>query len=43
MSYIKRLVEDDLKEKMSAYGAELIKGPKSCEKLKPQINMQKAC
>ncbi len=32
MSYIKRLVEDDLKGKMSASGAVLIKGPKSCGK-----------
>ncbi len=32
MSYIKRLVEDDLLEKMAASGALLIKGPKSCGK-----------
>lgn len=32
MKYIKRLIEDDLLEKMSAAGAVLIKGPKSCGK-----------
>jgi predicted AAA+ superfamily ATPase len=32
MSYIKRLVEDDLMGKMSASGAVLIKGPKACGK-----------
>lgn len=32
MNYIKRLVEDDLMAKMSASGALLIKGPKSCGK-----------
>jgi predicted AAA+ superfamily ATPase len=32
MSYIERLVEEDLKEKLSASGAVLIKGPKSCGK-----------
>ena len=32
MSYIKRLAEEDLKEKLSASGAVLIKGPKSCGK-----------
>ena len=32
MSYIKRIIEDDLVEKMSASGAVLIKGPKSCGK-----------
>lgn len=32
MSYIKRLVEDDLMAKMAASGAVLIKGPKSCGK-----------
>ena len=32
MSYIKRLVEDDLIAKMAATGALLIKGPKSCGK-----------
>lgn len=32
MGYVKRLVEDDLVSKMSASGALLIKGPKSCGK-----------
>ncbi|MCK9612743.1 MAG: DUF4143 domain-containing protein [Bacteroidales bacterium] len=32
MSYIKRIIEEDLKEKLSASGAVLIKGPKSCGK-----------
>ena len=32
MSYIKRIIEDDLLEKLSASGAVLIKGPKSCGK-----------
>ncbi len=32
MSYIKRIVEDDLMEKLLASGAVLIKGPKSCGK-----------
>jgi predicted AAA+ superfamily ATPase len=32
MSYVKRLVEDDLLAKMAASGAVLIKGPKSCGK-----------
>ena len=32
MSYIKRIIEEELLEKMSASGAVLIKGPKSCGK-----------
>lgn len=32
MSYIKRIIEEDLLEKLSASGAVLIKGPKSCGK-----------
>lgn len=32
MSYIKRIIEEDLKDKLSASGAVLIKGPKSCGK-----------
>jgi predicted AAA+ superfamily ATPase len=32
MAYIKRLIEGDLRRKMSASGAVLIKGPKSCGK-----------
>lgn len=32
MSYIKRIIEEDLQEKLSASGAVLIKGPKSCGK-----------
>ncbi len=32
MSYIKRLAEEDLKDKLAASGAVLIKGPKSCGK-----------
>jgi predicted AAA+ superfamily ATPase len=32
MSYIKRLAEEDLNKKLSASGAVLIKGPKSCGK-----------
>jgi hypothetical protein len=32
MSYIKRIIEEDLMEKLSASGAVLIKGPKSCGK-----------
>jgi len=32
MAYVKRLVEGDLREKMAASGAVLIKGPKSCGK-----------
>ena len=32
MSYIKRIIEDDLLEKLSASGAVLLKGPKSCGK-----------
>ncbi len=32
MKYINRIIEDDLKEKLSASGAVLIKGPKACGK-----------
>ena len=32
MNYIKRIIEEDLLEKLSASGAVLIKGPKSCGK-----------
>lgn len=32
MNYIKRIIEDELLEKLSASGAVLIKGPKSCGK-----------
>lgn len=32
MKYIRRLVEADLMDKLSASGAVLIKGPKSCGK-----------
>jgi len=32
MSYVKRIIEEDLVEKLSASGAVLIKGPKSCGK-----------
>ena len=32
MSYIKRIIEADLVENLSASGAVLIKGPKSCGK-----------
>lgn len=32
MAYVKRLVEGDVREKMAASGAVLIKGPKSCGK-----------
>ncbi len=32
MSYVKRIAEEDLLEKLSASGAVLIKGPKSCGK-----------
>jgi len=32
MRYIKRIIEEDLLEKLSASGAVLIKGPKSCGK-----------
>jgi len=32
MSYIKRIIEEDLLEKLSASGAVLIKGPKACGK-----------
>ncbi len=32
MQYIRRIIEDDLLEKMAALGAVLIKGPKSCGK-----------
>ncbi|EOZ97746.1 hypothetical protein A33Q_1719 [Indibacter alkaliphilus LW1] len=32
MDYIRRLIEDDLMKKMSASGAVLLKGPKSCGK-----------
>lgn len=32
MSYIKRIIEEDLLEKLSASGAVLIRGPKSCGK-----------
>ena len=32
MNYIKRIIEEDLSEKLSASGAVLIKGPKSCGK-----------
>jgi predicted AAA+ superfamily ATPase len=32
MTYIKRIIEEDLSEKLSASGAVLIKGPKSCGK-----------
>lgn len=32
MSYIKRIIEEELKDKLSASGAVLIKGPKSCGK-----------
>jgi predicted AAA+ superfamily ATPase len=32
MSYIKRIIEDELSEKLAASGAVLVKGPKSCGK-----------
>ncbi|MDO9153910.1 MAG: hypothetical protein Q7U47_09430 [Paludibacter sp.] len=32
MSYIKRIIEEDLLDKLTASGAVLIKGPKSCGK-----------
>ena len=32
MKYINRIIEDDLKEKLSASGVVLIKGPKACGK-----------
>jgi len=32
MTYIKRIIEEDLEEKLAASGAVLIKGPKSCGK-----------
>ena len=32
MKYIRRLIEDDMLEKLAASGALLIKGPKSCGK-----------
>lgn len=32
MSYVKRIIEEDLLEKLSASGKVLIKGPKSCGK-----------
>jgi predicted AAA+ superfamily ATPase len=32
MSYVKRIIEEDLLEKLSASGAVLIRGPKSCGK-----------
>ena len=32
MSYIKRIIEEDLLDKLSASGAVLVKGPKSCGK-----------
>jgi hypothetical protein len=42
MSYIKRIAEEDLLEKLSASGAVLIKGPNRVEKQKQLNNMQKA-
>ena len=32
MTYIKRIVEEELADKLSASGAVLVKGPKSCGK-----------
>ncbi len=32
MSYIKRIIEEDLVEKLAASGAVLLRGPKSCGK-----------
>ena len=42
MSYIKRLVEDELLAKMEASGAVLIKGPKSCGKTETAIQYAKS-
>ncbi|UJP64481.1 ATP-binding protein [Mongoliitalea daihaiensis] len=42
MGYIKRLIEDDLKEKMTASGAILIKGPKSCGKTETALQYAKS-
>lgn len=42
MSYIKRLVEDELLAKMAASGAVLIKGPKSCGKTETAIQYAKS-
>lgn len=42
MGYIKRLIEDDLQEKMTASGAILIKGPKSCGKTETALQYAKS-
>ena len=42
MSYIKRLVENELLAKMAASGAVLIKGPKSCGKTETAIQYAKS-
>ena len=42
MSYLKRLVEDELLAKMAASGAVLIKGPKSCGKTETAIQYAKS-
>lgn len=42
MPYIKRLIEDDLKDKLAASGAVLIKGPKSCGKTETAIQYAKS-
>lgn len=42
MTYIKRLIENDLKDKMAASGAILIKGPKSCGKTETALQYAKS-
>ena len=43
MTYIKRIVEEELADKLSASGAVLVKGPKSCGKPKLPNSLQRAC
>ncbi|SNS75046.1 hypothetical protein SAMN06295967_1222 [Belliella buryatensis] len=42
MGYITRLIENDLRQKMAASGAVLIKGPKSCGKTETAIQYAKS-
>jgi len=42
MTYINRIIEEDLSEKLSASGAVLIKGPKSCGKTETATQFAKS-
>ena len=42
MSYIKRIIDDEIKEKLSVFGALLIKGPKWCGKTTSAMQIAKS-